>query len=147
MKQSKKENASKGQQQDDSTISSSSAMPPKPNQNKSKQNVPQGNTVETSKSPVTNQVYRLALFDHLPRKQISKDPDCIEEDKILHPGIIQLALLYNRGEIQNDDDRSQSLLGTLIRVISDYKPPPMVNLREDLDKYISKQVNKILILF
>lgn len=95
---------------------------------------------ETSNSAVVNQVFHLALFDHLPRKQIIRDPDLVEEDRILHPATIHLGLLFNKGEIQSDDDRVHALLLAFIDIVRDYKTPPKKILREDLDKYISKQV-------
>lgn len=95
---------------------------------------------ETTVNSVASQVYRLALFDHLSRKQTVKDPDSIEGDRILHFVTIQLGLQYNRGQIQNDDDRAQALMAAIICIITDYKTPPLKNMREDLDRYLSKQV-------
>lgn len=89
---------------------------------------------------IANQVYRMALFDHLPRKQTPKDPDSVEEDRIIHPATVHLGLLYQRGVIQHDDDRAQALLTTMMRVIADYRTPPLMTFREDLDRYIVKQV-------
>lgn len=105
------------------------------------------NPSQTSKSlkhenvnSIANQVYRMALFDHLPRKQTPKDPDSVEEDRIIHSATVQLGLLYQRGVIQHDDDRAQALLTTMMRVIADYRTPPLMTFREDLDRYIVKQV-------
>ncbi len=103
-----------------------------------------GNT--TSAAPennntLANQVFRLALFDHLPRKQTSKDPDLIEEDRIIHPATVHLGLMYNKGIIQADDDRAHALIAVFCHIIEDYKTPPKKILREDLDKCISKQVS------
>lgn len=93
-----------------------------------------------SSNLLANQVFRLALFDHLPRKQTPKDPDSVEEDRSLHPTTIHLGLMYIKGYIQSDDDRVQALIAAFITIIKDYKTPPKKILREDLDKYISKQV-------
>eukprot|EP01031_Cornospumella_fuschlensis_P048554 gene48554-59461_t len=43
-----------------------------------------------SANTLANQVFRLALFDHLPRKLMPKDLDSVEKDRILHPATIQL---------------------------------------------------------
>jgi hypothetical protein len=93
-----------------------------------------------STNTVVNQVFRLALFDHLPRKQIPKDPDSVEEDRNLHLATIQLGLLFNKGLIQADDDRVEAMVRAFVKIIEDYKTPPKKVLREDLDKYIAKQV-------
>jgi hypothetical protein len=110
------------------------------------------NATQTSRSAkqenvnsIANQVYRMALFDHLPRKQIPKDPDSVEEDRIIHPATVHLGLLYQRGVIQHDDDRAQALLTTMMRVIADYRTPPLMTFREDLDRYIVKQVRWSLV--
>lgn len=94
-----------------------------------------------SSNILANQVFRLALFDHLPRKQTPKDPDSIEEDRYLHPATVHLGLMYNKGQIQSDDDRVQALIIAFLTIIKDYKTPPKKILREDLDRYISKQVS------
>lgn len=90
---------------------------------------------------VTNQVFRLALFDHLPRKQVRKDPDSVEEDRVLHLATIHLGILFNKGLIQSDDDRVEAIIRAFVKIIEDYKTPPKKVLREDLDRYISKQVH------
>lgn len=58
----------------------------------------------------------------------------------LHPATLKLGSLYNKGLIQADDDRVAALFSLFHSLISDYKTPPNKILREDLDKYISKQV-------
>lgn len=83
---------------------------------------------------------RLAFFDHLPRKQIYRIDDHVEGDRILHPSTIKLGELYNRGLILADDDRVTSLIAAFTDIIRDYKTPPKRALREDLDKFLSKQV-------
>jgi hypothetical protein len=93
---------------------------------------------------IANQVFRLALFDHLPRKQLPKDPDSIEGDRNLHISTIQLGLMFHKGVIQCDDDRVHALIAAFHGMISDYKTPPKKILREDLDRYISKQVSIIV---
>ncbi len=98
-------------------------------------------TVEKTNT-LASEVFRLALFDHLPRKQITKDPDVIEEDRSIHPATIQLGLYYQKGVIQSDDDRAHALMATLLVILQDYKTPPKKVLREDLDKYMGKQVNR-----
>lgn len=115
----------------------------KPQQQQGKARAP---AASENVNSVANQVYRLALFDHLPRKQTPKDLDSIEEDRILHVATIQLGHMYNKGQIQTDDDRAQALLATIIRIVGDYKTPPMMNLREDLDRYIVKQVMHCFLL-
>lgn len=95
---------------------------------------------------VTDQVFRLALFDHLPRKQVVKDPDSVEEDRILHLSTIHLGIMFNKGLIQADDDRVEAVLRAFEKIIADYKTPPNKVLREDLDRYISKQVKSTEIL-
>lgn len=106
---------------------------------------PQGNRSQQqateSTNTVVNTVFRLALFDHLPRKQVPKDPDSIEEDRNLHLATIHLGLMFNKGQIQSDDDRVDALIRAFVQIIKDYKTPPKKVLREDLDKYIAKQVN------
>lgn len=85
--------------------------------------------------------YRLALFDHLPRKVVNlRNRDSIEGDKILHPATLKLGGLYSDGTIQEDDDRVTALMAAFYNIIEDYKTPPNKILREDLDRYISKQV-------
>ncbi|KAJ1434672.1 hypothetical protein B484DRAFT_417378 [Ochromonadaceae sp. CCMP2298] len=83
---------------------------------------------------------RLALFDHLPRKSTLRSSDLVEYDRILHPATIKLGGLYSKGHVLNDDDRVTSLLAAFVTVIQDYKTPPNKILREDLDRYLSKQV-------
>lgn len=90
---------------------------------------------------LASEVFRLALFDHLPRKQVTRDPDLIEEDRMIHPATIQLGLLYHKGVIQSDDDRAHALISTLMIIIQDYKTPPKKVLREDMDKFLGKQVS------
>jgi len=89
---------------------------------------------------INNQQSRLAFFDHLPRKQIYRIDDHVEGDRILHPSTIKLGELYNRGLILADDDRVTSLIAAFTDIIHDYKTPPKRALREDLDKFLSKQV-------
>lgn len=99
-----------------------------------------GNTPAENINSVANQVFRLALFDHLPRKPTPKDPDSIESERFLHASTVQLGLMYNRGVVQSDDDRVQALIAAFKCMIADYKTPPKKILREDLDRYIGKQV-------
>jgi translation initiation factor eIF-2B subunit delta len=85
--------------------------------------------------------HRLALFDHLPRRQVqNKNIDSVEGDRVLHPATIKLGALYHKGTIQADDDRVTALIAAFSNIIQDYKTPPKKVLREDLDRYISKQV-------
>mmetsp|Transcript_8740 Transcript_8740/g.12127 ORF Transcript_8740/g.12127 Transcript_8740/m.12127 type:complete len:507 (+) Transcript_8740:26-1546(+) len=106
-------------------------------------------------SSVVDQVLRLALFDHLPRKQHPRNPDSIEGDRgavglgsdrtiQLHPATLKLGALYNKGLIQADDDRVAALISLFHNLVNDYKTPPNKILREDLDKYISKQIQFIV---
>ena len=84
---------------------------------------------------------RLAFFDHLPRKQnANRNTDLVECDRILHPATIKLGGLYSKGLVLADDDRVTSLIAAFCNIIQDYKTPPKKVLREDLDKYLSKQV-------
>lgn len=83
---------------------------------------------------------RLSLFDHLPKKQALKNNDVVEGDRILHPATLKLGALYSKGLVQTDDDRVTSLVAVFCNLLQDYKTPPKKALREDLDKYISKQV-------
>ena len=89
---------------------------------------------------VSQKPERLSLFDHLPKKLPTKNSDLVEGDRILHPATIKLGALYSKGMIQADDDRVTSLVAVFCNLIQDYKTPPKKVLREDLDKYISKQV-------
>lgn len=91
-------------------------------------------------SNVQSQKLRLALFDHLPRKQTSKSPDSVEVDRVLHSSIVQFGTLLSRGLIVSDDDRAHALIMTFCSVIGDYSTPPNKMLREDLDRYVGKQV-------
>ena len=81
----------------------------------------------------------LSLFDHLPRK-VAKTSDSIDSDRIIHPGTVKLASLFEDGSICDDDDRIISAIVLFSKIISDYKTPPKKSLREDLDKYFTKQV-------
>lgn len=81
------------------------------------------------------------MFDHLPKKQLQRNADLAEGDRIIHPATIKLGSLYSKGIIQSDDDRVTSLVAAFCNIIQDYKTPPKKVLREDLDKYVSKQVN------
>lgn len=89
---------------------------------------------------LANQGLRLALFDHLPTKQTPKDPDSVEGDRILHPATLQLGAMFSKGVITSDDDRAHALVLAFYSIIQDYTTPPNRILREDLDKYIGKQV-------
>jgi len=60
----------------------------------------------------------------------------------LHPATLKLGALYNKGLIQADDDRVAALFSLFHNLVNDYKTPPNKILREDLDKYVSKQVNQ-----
>jgi translation initiation factor eIF-2B subunit delta len=98
-------------------------------------------TANVEPAPAPKADNRLTLFDHLPRKQqINKNIDNVEGDRILHPATIKLGALYSKGTIQADDDRVTALVAAFCNIIQDYKTPPKKVLREDLDKYISKQV-------
>jgi hypothetical protein len=97
-----------------------------------------GAAVEQSNS--SRALSRLALFDHLPRKSTLRSSDLVEYDRILHPATIKLGGLYSKGHVLNDDDRVTSLLAAFVSIIRDYKTPPNKILREDLDRYLSKQV-------
>lgn len=100
-----------------------------------------GRTPTTSDlNTLANQVFRLALFDHLPRKHLPKDPDSVEGDRILHPVTIQLGTMYSKGVIAADDDRAHALILAFCSIVQDYSTPPNKILREDLDRYVSKQV-------
>jgi hypothetical protein len=55
--------------------------------------------------------------------------------------------MFNKGQIQSDDDRVDALIRAFVKIIQDYKTPPKKVLREDLDKYISKQVSPLQILY
>ena len=101
---------------------------------------PKTNTANPTTISYNNQS-RLAFFDHLPRKQTYRNEDLVEGDRILHPSTIKLGELYNRGLILADDDRVTSLIAAFTDIIRDYKTPPKRVLREDLDKFLSKQVH------
>lgn len=88
----------------------------------------------------------LSLFDHLPRK-VAKNVDSIDPDRIIHPGTVKLASLFEDGSIVDDDDRIISSIVLFSKIISDYKTPPKKSLREDLDKYFTKQVINVLFHF
>lgn len=115
-----------------STASTSSSSSKQKALNSTSNNINIGN--------INNQQSRLAFFDHLPRKQIYRIDDHVEGDRILHPSTIKLGELYNRGLILADDDRVTSLIAAFTDIIRDYKTPPKRALREDLDKFLSKQV-------
>jgi translation initiation factor eIF-2B subunit delta len=102
--------------------------------------IPKPSTSVDVNNTLANQVFRLALFDHLPRKQLPKDPDSVEGDRILHPATIQLGIMFGKGVITADDDRAHSLILTFCSIVRDYSTPPNKILREDLDRYIGKQV-------
>lgn len=82
---------------------------------------------------------RLAVFDHLPRKK-PLDMDTIESDRLLHPAVVRLGVLYSSGAIYDDDDRVCALYSAFYNVVEDYKTPPNKNLSWDLDKHIRLQV-------
>ena len=105
-----------------------------------------GKNVSTADpSPTSKLDGRLALFDHLPKKQLQRNPDLAEGDRIIHPATIKLGSLYSKGIIQSDDDRVTSLVAAFCNIIQDYKTPPKKALREDLDKYVSKQVSGAIV--
>lgn len=87
---------------------------------------------------------RLALFDHLPKKQIPKNPHMIDADPIIHPVTVKLGCLYSKGMILTDDDRVTTLIVAFSTIIKDYTTPPKKILREDLDKFICKQVQYLV---
>ena len=87
---------------------------------------------------------RLALFDHLPRKQPMVDPYSMEGESSLHPATIKLGLLYRTGTVYSDDDRVVALLAAFTKVIEDYKTPPNKQLSWDLDKHIRAQVQHLV---
>jgi hypothetical protein len=88
-----------------------------------------------------NKKNRLALFDHLPRRQLPTYFETIEGERIIHPATLKLAGLFYNGSIHDDDDRVSALIVVFCKIIQDYKTPPKKSLREDLDKYIAKQVD------
>lgn len=96
---------------------------------------------------LANQVFRLALFDHLPRKQTPKDLDSVEADPILHPATIQLGTMLSKGTITSDDDRAHALILAFRAIVQDYSTPPNKALREDLDRFIGKQVHTFTSFF
>ena len=64
-----------------------------------------------------------------------------QENTLIHPAIIKLALYYRRGVIKDDDDRVIAVIVAFKSVIQDYTTPPKKTLCWDLDKYISSQVS------
>ena len=86
----------------------------------------------------------LALFDHLPRKQVIQNSDLLDSDRSLHPATIKIGLLYRQGLIREDDDRTAALLAAFCNIIEDYKTPPNKNLSWDLDKHIRIQVQHLV---
>ena len=108
---------------------------------------PGRNTAPVEANPPLRLENRLTLFDHLPRRQlINKNSDNVEGERFLHPSTIKLGSLYSRGTIQSDDDRVTALVASFCNVIQDYKTPPKKVLREDLDKHISKQARRCIII-
>ena len=85
---------------------------------------------------------RLALFDHLPRGKNSLATfDNLEmKERILHPATVKLGSLFSKGVILSDDDRVSALFSLFCELIHDYKTPPKKILREDLDRFVSKQI-------
>lgn len=63
---------------------------------------------------------------------------------MIHPATIKLGELYSKGLIQSDDDRVSTLISAFSDIIQDYKTPPKKILREDMDKFLSKQVKCVL---
>ena len=105
--------------------------------------VPTNKQVVTIKS-TTGGAPRLALFDHLPRKQPMVDAYSMEGESSLHPATIKLGLLYRTGSVYSDDDRVVALLAAFMKVIEDYKTPPNKQLSWDLDKHIRAQVQHLV---
>lgn len=85
---------------------------------------------------------RLSFFDHLPRKQQPKSLDAIEASELqqLHPATVKLGGLFAKGIVQTDDDRVTALVAAFCSIVRDYNSPPKKVLREDLDRFISRQV-------
>ncbi|CAM9219686.1 unnamed protein product, partial [Ectocarpus fasciculatus] len=86
---------------------------------------------------------RLAVFDHLPRKK-QFDLETVESDRLLHPAIVKLGILYRSGAVYDDDDRVCALYSAFCNVVEDYKTPPNKNLSWDLDKHVRLQVQHLV---
>jgi translation initiation factor eIF-2B subunit delta len=86
---------------------------------------------------------RLAVFDHLPRKK-QLDMDSVESDRLLHPAMVRLGVLFRSGAVYDDDDRVCALYAAFCNVVEDYKTPPNKNLSWDLDKHIRLQVQHLV---
>eukprot|EP01038_Epipyxis_sp_PR26KG_P008140 gene8140-11019_t len=91
-----------------------------------------------------------ALFDHLPRRTFkrgsnnSNNISSVEGERILHPATIKLGGLYYTGKIFEDDDRVVALVAAIVNIMADYKTPPSKILREDMDRYLGKQIQHIV---
>ena len=94
-----------------------------------------------SGSSLDRHIQRLALFDHLPRKQPTPSVEEIDGCSSLHSSTIKLGLLYKKGIIREDDDRAAALISLFCNIIEDYKTPPNKSLSWDLDKHIRAQVS------
>jgi hypothetical protein len=96
---------------------------------------------------VPTQKFRLALFDHLVKKAPLLDPLSIEQgtpDIFIHPAIIKLGLLFWKGVVREDDDRVGALLCAFMSVIQDYLTPSNTELRRELTKHVSYQVQYLV---
>jgi hypothetical protein len=131
------------------------AAPPKQKQQQLQQ--PQQQKQQSSKPAVQQQgkqpavhqqqerSKRLALFDHLLSSKNLNDTantGLIESNTGLHPATVKVGALFTKGILQSDDDRLSSLFSALIYMIREYTTPPDKILREDLDKFICKQVRQ-----
>ncbi len=92
-----------------------------------------------------NKKHHLALFDHLPHRITPNFQESIGGDRTLHAATVKLANLFYSGIVQEDDDRVIALIVLFCTLVQDYTTPPKRSLREDLDKYVAKQVCFIFI--
>lgn len=104
--------------------------------NKSSASTSEGAGVDTS----AQKKHHLALFDHLPHRITPTFQESIGGDRTLHAATIKLATLFYSGIVQEDDDRVIALIVLFSTLVQDYTTPPKRSLREDLDKYVAKQV-------
>lgn len=89
--------------------------------------------------------FRLALFDHLDRKKSFQNSiEGTEGSVFIHPATLKLGLLYRKGVIQEDDDRVMALIATFHTIFADYSTPPNLEMKRDLGKHVTNQVQYLI---
>eukprot|EP00299_Pterocystis_sp_00344_P014833 c7375_g1_i1.p1 GENE.c7375_g1_i1~~c7375_g1_i1.p1 ORF type:complete len:416 (-),score=104.10 c7375_g1_i1:31-1092(-) len=84
------------------------------------------------------------MFSHLPPHSSMLSPDVVERRRrklAAHPAITRLGLKYEQDVISNSDERCYALLLALKEAIQDYEMPPSEQIRHDLLRYVSAQIN------